>query len=106
MTLPLTGPLTGPMPTGDLLAHHFVPTDHIVESCVGDETVLLHLENSTYYGFDAIGTKIWTGLKAGEAPHTICAALAAAYAVPLAQVEDDARGFLTELLGHAMVVAR
>lgn len=98
--------MTTPMPAGDLLTQHLVPTDHVVESGVGDETVLLHLENSTYYGFDAIGTQIWAGLKAGEAPRTICAALAAAYAVPLAQVEDDARRFLAELLGHAMVAAR
>jgi hypothetical protein len=36
-----------------------VAADHQVSSQLGDETVILHLEDGVYYGLDPVGTSIW-----------------------------------------------
>ena len=89
----------------DILEMLVKPSDQAVESRVGDETVLLHLENGTYYGLDAVGTRIWELIKDGVSPVTICAALAEEYRVPIASIETDTRRFLSDLQAHAIVTA-
>ena len=53
----------------------FVPTTQAAISRVGAETVLLHLENGTYYGLDAEGTFVWDLLRDGSNLAEICAVL-------------------------------
>lgn len=93
------------MTASDILTLTLSPSQHAVESRVGEETVLLHLENATYYGLDATGTRIWELLKEGVRPPAICRAIADEYAVTLAQVEEDARRFLGDLIAHSIVIA-
>jgi hypothetical protein len=96
-----------PMPTvppdADLLACSFRQATNLVDSEVGDETVLLHLGNTTYYGMDSVGTRIWAALKRGATPAAICDELVSVYAVSRPQVEADLRDFLAALLEHAMI---
>lgn len=93
-------------PMTDLLAATLLPSDQAVESRVGDETVLLHLENGTYYGLDPIGTQIWERLKQGMEPLAICAEIAELYGVALDRVEDDARRFLSDLTAHGILLQK
>ena len=88
----------------DILQRHLAPSPDAVESPVGDETVILHLKNSTYYGLDAVGTRIWGLLKDGLAPDAICERLAAEYGVAREVIEADARRFLEELEAQNMIV--
>lgn len=88
----------------DLLDRPLRPSDHAVESTVGDETVLLHLLRETYYGLDAVGTRIWGLLKEGAAPVAICEALASEYAADPETVRSDTRAFLADLLAHEIIV--
>lgn len=88
----------------DLLDRPLRPSEHAVESTVGEETVLLHLLRETYYGLDAVGTRIWRLLGQGAAPEAICAAVAAEYATDLETVRADTRVFLGDLLAHEIVV--
>jgi len=88
----------------DFLQKRLAPSPDAAESAVGDETVLLHLKSGTYFGLDAMGTRIWAMLKQGLAPADICARIAADHDVPLATVEADARRFLGELKDNDIVV--
>jgi PqqD family protein of HPr-rel-A system len=87
----------------DILERQLAPSAHAVESPVGDETVILHLVKGTYYGLDAVGTQIWALLKEGLAPREICRRLEAEYKIDQAEIEADARAFLTDLEANGML---
>ncbi len=88
----------------DILDLIFVVSPDAAESAVGDETVILHLVNGTYYGLDSVGTRIWAMLKDRVAPRDICRRLADEYEVELPTVEADARIFLSDLDAQGIVV--
>ena len=88
---------------GDILDQSLKPTSEAVESRLGDETVLLHLASGTYFGMDRVGTEIWEQLRGGLGIRAICAATAAKYALPVEQVESDARSFLANLIANSIV---
>lgn len=88
----------------DILDRRLVPSPDAATSAVGDETVILHLVNGTYYGLDPVGTQIWALLKDGVAPSEICRRIADDYEVELATIETDARAFLSDLDAHGIVV--
>ena len=80
------------------------PSDQAIDSAVGDETVLLELASGTYYGFDSVGTRIWTLLKEGRTPSEICAGLTEDFDVSAEQVEADVARFLDELVERGIAV--
>lgn len=87
----------------DILSRLLAPSPDACENRVGDETVILHLGNGTYYGLDSVGTVMWEMLKKGITPLDICQTIADTYAIPLEKVENDARIFLGELRAHDIV---
>ena len=88
----------------DILARRLTPSPDAAESAVGDETVILHLVNGTYYGLDPVGTRIWELIKQGMSMPEICSTLAAEYGVELTTIEADARTFLTDLEAQGILV--
>ena len=90
----------------DVLQRRLSISLHAVENAVGDETIILHLKNGTYYGLDPVGTRIWALLKDGVAPTEICRRLADEYQVELATFEADARKFLSDLEAQGILVER
>ena len=88
----------------DILTRRLTPSPDAATSAVGDETVILHLVNGTYYGLDPVGTRIWALLKDGIATPDICRLMAEEYGVELAIIEADARKFLTDLAAQDIVV--
>ena len=80
------------------------PSDQAIDSAVGDETVLLELTSGTYYGFDPVGTRIWTLLKEGRTRSEICARLTEDFDVSVEQVEADVARFLDELVERGIAV--
>ena len=88
----------------DILTRRLTPSPDAAESAVGDETVILHLVNGTYYGLDPVGTRIWGMVKQGTSTPEICATLAAEYDIDLATIEADARRFLTDLEAQEILV--
>jgi hypothetical protein len=89
----------------DPLNRTFTPSDEAVDSSVGDEVVILHLGNNTYYGLDPLGTRIWAMLKEAHQPRAIRDALLAEYNVSAQVLEADMRKFLSDLLAHDILVA-
>ena len=89
----------------DILTCPLSPSPDAFENRVGDETVLLHLGNGTYYGLDPIGTVMWEMLKQGMGPLQICQAIGQRYGIPSEEVENDARRFFSDLKDHSIVIA-
>lgn len=88
----------------DILTRKLTPSRDVAESIVGDETVLLHLVNGTYYGLDPVGTRIWRLMQKGLSLPDICCHLAGNYGVELTTFEADARKFLCDLETQGIVV--
>lgn len=88
----------------DLLSRRLVPSSDALESRVGEEIVLLHLGNDTYFGLDPLGTRIWEMLKDGVALPAIRDRLAADYGVEASRVQADMERFLDDLLRHEILV--
>lgn len=88
----------------DILHRPLAPSEDAVESPVGDETIILHLKNGTYFGLDPMGTRIWTLLKDGMEPLAICERLSAEYGASRQIIETDVREFLGELQANDIVV--
>ena len=87
----------------DIMDQRLEPSRDAVESRVGEETVLLHLKSGTYFGLDAIGTRIWELLKQGMIPAAICSQLQAEFEVERTVVEADVRRFLDDLKANDIV---
>lgn len=94
------------MDTHDILTGQVALSDQADACRVGDETVILHSGNGTYFGLDAVGSRIWQLLQEGMSPAQSCARIAQEFSVPLEQVEDDARAFLGELKRHDIISLR
>lgn len=94
------------MTVTDILTQHVDLSDQASNCRVGDETVILHAGNGTYFGLDAVGSRIWQMLQEGLSPAQSCARIAKDFAVPLEQVEDDARTFLGDLKRHDIISLR
>ena len=81
----------------------YTVSDDVIESPVGDEIIMLHLGNSTYYGLDPVGVRVWSLLKEGQAPDAIRDALAREYGVEPEIIARDVARFLDELEANGMV---
>ena len=88
----------------DILDLRLKPSADAVESAVGDETVILHLKSGTYFGLDAMGTRIWELLKQGMVPAAICTQLEEEVDVERAVLETDVRRFLSDLKANDLLV--
>lgn len=88
----------------DIIKEPLRPSSDAVESRVGDETVLLHLKSGTYFGLDAMGTRIWEMLKEGVSGAEICKRLTEEFDVSQEVAEADARRFLGELKDNDILV--
>ena len=89
----------------DPLTQSLSPSPEAMDSTVGDETVILHLGNGTYYGLDPVGTVIWDGVKAGQSLEEIRATILTTYDVSEEVAEADMQRFLTELIDNGILVA-
>lgn len=87
----------------DMLQERWRVSDDAIANPVGDETVILHLGNGTYYGLDTIGSILWEGLKGGRLPSEVCSDILEQYDVDEDTVHTDIRRFLGELHDNELV---
>lgn len=74
-----------------------VRNSDVLGSDVGDDTVLMGIEQGSYYTLTATSRVIWERLKAPVRVRDLCAELAEAYRMPLETVEVDTIEFLDYL---------
>ena len=89
----------------DILRQRHKASPDAVANRVGEETVLLQIKRGTYYGLDAVGTRVWTGLNEGRLPIDVCREIAEEFDAAQDVVEQDARTFLEDLKAHEIIVA-
>ncbi|WP_394729463.1 PqqD family protein [Altererythrobacter sp. GH1-8] len=89
----------------DVFFQKLKPADDIVESQLGDETVVLHLVSGTYYGLDEIATRIWKALKTDVPLREICAEISDDFGVSRVRVERDVEALVEQLLEQELILA-
>jgi Coenzyme PQQ synthesis protein D (PqqD) len=88
----------------DVLSARWKISDQAIANTVGDEMVVLHLANGTYYGLDPVGAILWEALSQDELPSHACEVILERFDVERATVEQDLRQFLGELAQNGLVV--
>jgi len=69
------------------------------------EAVLLDFASGRYYGLNAVGTRIWTLLAAGQTVDGAIDAVVAEFDAPEEQVARDVDELVTELLSRGLLIA-
>jgi coenzyme PQQ synthesis protein D (PqqD) len=70
---------------------------------IGDESVLLNVKTETYFGLDALGTRVWTVLVGGASIQEALDTLLAEYAVSEPELRADITDLIDELIRHQLV---
>ncbi len=71
--------------------------DHVLAREVGDELVILNLDNEQYYGLDAVGAAMWTTLTTTPTIQASLEKLHAEYDVELDQLKNDLETLINDL---------
>lgn len=80
-----------------------VASSNQVSSQLVDETVILNLQNGTYYGLNSVGALIWSLIQQPRTLDELCAAVTAQYAVDDATCARDIIALLHDLASHSLV---
>jgi len=76
-------------------------------SCpLGEESAILNLKNSVYYGLDPVGARIWTLLQEPRSIGELRDVLIAEYEVEPAQCERDLLALLEKMRSEGLVEVR
>lgn len=73
-----------------------VATKHQVSCALGEESAILDMRNSVYYGMNAVGTRVWNLVQQPKSIREICDAIVDEYDVTPERCEGD----LLELIDH------
>lgn len=80
--------------------------DSVLTQEVGDEAVLLELEQGTYFSLNAVGAQIWSSLQQGLSRSQLVDALLEEYDVSREQAAEDVQRLLEEAERHGLLVAQ
>ncbi len=83
-----------------------VRSDAVLGAQVADETVLMSVENGSYYTLTATSRAIWARLDQPICVRDLCAALVQTYHAPAETVEADTLAFLSYLETQRMIETR
>ena len=78
---------------------------HVMARQVGDETVILDLNNGTYFGLEPVGTRIWQLLTEGQSLANISSAMVEEFDVTLDVVQADTQRLVNDLLSRGLLVS-
>ena len=81
-----------------------IPEDVVVRD-LGGEAILLDLDTSTYFGLDAVGTRIWHLLAEHQSTDTIVPLLLQEFDVDEHQLRLDLEALVTQLLAQRLLIA-
>jgi Coenzyme PQQ synthesis protein D (PqqD) len=80
-----------------------VATKHQVSCALGDESAILNMDNSVYYGMNAVGTSVWNLLQQPRSLLDIRDAIVDEYDVTPEQCERDLLELLEEMKKEGLV---
>lgn len=76
---------------------------NVVAREVGGETMLLDLVSGTYFGLDAVGSRVWQALEDGGSLTEACDRVAQDYDVNRDHLESDVLALVGRLLEQGLV---
>lgn len=76
----------------------------VMARAIGDETVLLHLSHGSYFGLDAVGTRIWQLIGTPVTLAELRDALTSEFDVSAQQMEADLLELMGELQQRQLIV--
>lgn len=77
-----------------------------VFSDLDGEAVILSLRDSTYYGLNEVGARVWALIQAPASVRAVCAAILEEYEVEPAQCERDVLALLGDLAANSLIEVR
>ena len=80
--------------------------DRVLVRELEGEAILLDLETETYFGLDAVGTRIWAELLRKPSVDAACEALLEALDVEPAVLRRDVEGLVAELVEAGLLERR
>jgi hypothetical protein len=83
-----------------------VATSEQVSCPLGDESAILNLKNSMYYGMNPVGTRIWTLLKEPRSVEQLRDTLLNEYQVDAALCERDLLDLLGKMKSEGLIEVR
>ena len=75
----------------------------VLASHLGEETVMMDVDQGRYYGLNVTATRIWDMLAQPITVSGLCAQLAGEFAVPWPQCEQEVLEFLEDLMSRGLV---
>jgi hypothetical protein len=78
---------------------------HVMARHVENETVILNLENGTYYGLDAVGARIWQLVAEGKTLEQVADAMVDEYEVERGALEQDIVELADKLIAQGLLQA-
>lgn len=81
-------------------------TPHVIARQVGDEIVLLDLDNGTYFGLDPVGARIWELISQGRTLAAVCEVILDEYDVTREIIEQDLLKLVADLAAQRLVKVR
>lgn len=75
----------------------------VLFSRIGDDAVLLNLVSETYFGLDEVGTDMWQAMVQSPSLREARQRLMQQYDVEAAQLDEDLRGLVGELIEHGLL---
>ena len=82
-----------------------IPEDVVFRELQG-EAVILNLATSTYFGLDAVGTRIWQLCEAHGSLRAVWNAIQQEFDAPAETLRADLVAFVDDLLAKRLLVAR
>lgn len=80
--------------------------DNCLSTTLDGETVILHMEEGTYYGFNDVGTFVWESLQRSQTVEEVCQSVAAEYDVEYGECHEDVKQMIAELVQKDLAYSR
>jgi Coenzyme PQQ synthesis protein D (PqqD) len=75
----------------------------VVWTKLGGEVAILNSQTGTYFGLDAVGSRIWCLMADGVAVDEVVSTLLTEYGVDEQRVRDDLRDLIDQLAARSLV---
>lgn len=82
---------------------HFHIADDVVFRDLAGESVLLNLSTGTYFGLDAVGTRLWHLIAEHGSTELVIETLLAEYDVDALRLQKDVEALIDQLLAKGLL---
>jgi Coenzyme PQQ synthesis protein D (PqqD) len=78
-------------------------SDALLSTNLGDDVVMMDIEQGAYYGLEAVAARIWALTEQPVSVGSLCERLVSEYLISLEQCQAEVLAFVNELIGHHIV---